>query len=122
MHGIPERVEDRGYVEVDPFVMAPDIRHRQRDVFGERARPVDANAHRVGAHVAAPRKAIAAAAAHDVAFAADDIAGEEIGHIGANRLDASDEFVADRHRYVDRLLRPLVPLINVHVRATDPGP
>jgi hypothetical protein len=83
------------------FVVAPDVGHGQRDVFGERARTVHAHAHGVRAQVAAAGQAVAAAAADHVAFAADQVAGEEVGHVGAGLDDPADEFVADRHGHGD---------------------
>ena len=121
MHGVAEGIEDGGHVEIDSLVVTPDIGHRQRDVLGESARPVDADAHGVGAQVAPAGEAVAAAAADHVAFAADDVAREEIGHIGADRLNPADELVADRHGHGNGLLRPLVPLVDVDVGAADAG-
>ena len=66
------------------FVVAPDVGHRQRDIFGERARPVHAHAHGVRAQVAPSGETVAAAAADHVAFAADHVAREEVGHVGAH--------------------------------------
>ena len=59
-------------------VVPPDVGHRQREILGEGARAVDADALRVRAQVAAAGQAVAAAAADDVAFAADDVAGVEV--------------------------------------------
>ena len=89
VHGVAEGIEDGGDVEIDALVVAPDVGHRQRDVFGERARAVHADAHGVRAQVAPAGEAVAAAAADHVAFAADDVAGEEIGHIGADGFTIS---------------------------------
>ena len=99
--------------------MAPDVGHGQRDVFGERAGAVHADALRVRAQVAPAGQAVAAASADHVAFAADDIAGEKIGDVGADLDDLAHEFMADRQRDGDGLLRPIVPLVNVHVGAAD---
>ena len=95
VHGVAEGIENGGDIEVDAVMMPPDVGHGQRDVFGERAGPVHAHALRVRAQVAPAGQAIAAAAADHVAFAADDIAGEEIGHVGADLDDLAHEFVAD---------------------------
>src|SRR3954464_2711167 len=64
-------------------------------------------------------EAIAAVAAHDVPFAADDFAGIEILHVVADGHDFPDKFVAHHHRYRNRLLGPGVPVVNVHVGAAD---
>ena len=122
VHRVAEGVEDGGHVEIDSFVMTPDIGHRQRNVLGESPRAVDADPHAVGAQVAPPGETIAAAAADHVAFPADHVPGKEIGDIGAHRFNPADEFVADRHGHGDGLLRPLVPLVDVDVGAADAGP
>src|SRR5438477_2457998 len=71
--------------------------------------------------MAAPGEAVAAASADHVTFAADDIAGEEIGHVGACLHDLADELMPDGHGHRDGFPRPLVPLINVNVGAADAG-
>ena len=72
--GVAEGIEDRRDVEVDARRVLPDVRHRQRDVLGERAGAVDADALGVRAQMAPPGHAVAAAAADEVPFAADDVA------------------------------------------------
>ena len=121
VHGVAEGIEDRGDVEVDARRVLPDVRHRQRDVLGERARAVDADALGVGAEVPAPGHAVAAAAAHEVPLAADDVAGREVVHVRADRDDLADELVADDHRHRDRALRPGVPVVDVQIGAADAG-
>ncbi len=54
--GVAERIEDGGDVEIDAFVVTPDVGHRQRDVFGESAGAVDADALGVRAEMAAARR------------------------------------------------------------------
>ena len=83
VHGVAEGIEDRGDVEVDARRVLPDVRHRQRDALGERAGAVDADALGVGAEVPAARHAVAAAAAHEVPLAADDVARREVVHVRA---------------------------------------
>ena len=95
MHGVAERIEDRRDVAVDARGVAPDVRHRQRDVLGERARVVDADPVRVRAQVPPARHAVAAAAAHEVALAADEVAGREVVDVGSDCDHLADELVAD---------------------------
>ena len=83
---------------------------------------VHADALGVRAQVAAPGEAVAAAPAHEVAFAADDVAGGEVGDVGADLDDLADELVPDHHRHRDRLLRPRVPVVDVQIGAADAGP
>jgi hypothetical protein len=71
--------------------------------------------------MAPPRHAVAAAAAHHMAFARDQLAGMKIDDVGAYRHDLADEFMADRHRDGDGLARPLIPIINMNIRAANSG-
>ena len=78
VHGVAERVEDRGDVEVDRDPVHPHVGGGQRDVLGEGAVAVDAEADRVAAQVAAAGQAVAALAADEVALAADQVADLDV--------------------------------------------
>src|SRR5438105_3236032 len=99
----------------------PDISHRDRNIFGESAGAVDADALRVLAEVPASGQAIAASAAHDVTLGADHFTREEILYIGADLSDLADKLVPDDHRRGDGALGPIVPFVNVQVGAANPG-
>ena len=73
----------------------PRVGRRQRQVLGEAAVAVHADADRVRAQVAPPGPAAAADAAHDVAFARDPLADREAAHAVADLHDAPDELVAE---------------------------
>src|SRR4029077_8892595 len=64
-------------------------------------------------------KAIAALAACDVAFGADDLAGIHGGDVLAKLDHLADELVADDESWFDAVLRPLVPRVDVEVRAAN---
>ncbi len=121
MDGVAERIEDRGDVQIDAFLVTPEVGHRHRDVIGERARPVHADALGVRAQMPPPGQAIAAAAADHVAFAAHQIARVEIADVGAHLHDLADKLVADRHRHRNGALRPLVPIVDMNIGAADAG-
>ena len=121
VHGVAERIEDRGHVAVDGRVVQPHVGHRQRQVLGERARAIDADALRVLAQVPAAGQAVAATAADDMAFAADDVARPEVGDVRADRDDLADKLVPDHHRHRNRFLRPGVPVVDVYVGPADAG-
>ena len=104
-----------------PGPVVPDVGHRQRDVLGERARPLHAEPDRVRAEVPPAGHAVAAAAADDVPLAADDVARVEVAHVRADLDDLADELVPDHERHRDRLLRPGVPRVDVQVGAADAG-
>ena len=46
--------------------------------------------------------------------------GVEVAHVRADVDDLADELVPDHHRHRDRLLRPVVPAVDVQVGAADP--
>src|SRR5450755_841392 len=119
MDGVAEGIEDGGDVEVDAVMMPPDVGHGKHDIFGESSVAVHADALRFGAQVAAAGQTITAASADYVAFAADDIAGKEIGDVGTDFSDFADKFVADDQAHGDGFLRPIVPLEDVHVGAAN---
>ena len=118
---VPERVEDGDDVVGNVVRHGNDVLRRQRKQLGERARTVHADALRVRAQVATPRAAVAAVAAHDVAFAGNALPDFEMVDVFADFFDVPDVFVPDDHRHGNRLLRPLVPLVDVDVRAADGG-
>ncbi len=68
-----------------------------RQVLGEGAVAVDADAAGVGAEVPPAGQAVAAAAADQVALAADQVALVVVVDVVADVLDHADELVADDH-------------------------
>ena len=121
VHGVAERVEDGQSVERDPLVRRPDVDRRERQVLGEGAGRGRADAHAVRAEVTAPGAAVAAVAADDVPLAGRQLPELEAAHPVSQLDDPAHELVAGDQRHGDRALRPLVPLVDVHVRAADGG-
>jgi len=121
VHRVAERVEDGGHVAVDGRVVVPDVGLRHRHVLREGAGTVDADALGAGAQVPAAGQTVSALAADDMPLAADHLAGEEVGDVGADRRHVDDELVADHHRHRDGLLGALVPVEDVQVSAADSG-
>ena len=119
--GVAERIEDGGDVQIDVFLVTPQVGHRHRDVIGERARPVHADALDVRAQMPPSGQAVAAAAADHVTFAAHEIARVKIVDVGADFHDLADELMADRHRHGNGALRPFVPVVDVNIGAADAG-
>jgi hypothetical protein len=119
VHRVAERVEDRGHVVIDAGPVVPDVGHRQDDLFGERAIALDAEADRVGAQMPAAGPAVAAATAHHVTLAADDVAGRDVVDVAANLEHLADELVPHDQRRLDGPLRPRIPVGDMQVRAAD---
>src|SRR5207249_7774516 len=118
---VAERVEDRGDVEVDLAEMWPEIARGHDDVLGECAVALHPDADGVGAEGAPPGHAVPAAPAHDVTLRADDLAGVHRGHVLAELDHLAHELVPDDQAGLDRVLGPLVPGVDVQVRAADAG-
>ena len=115
------RVEDRGDLLVDARPVMPDVRHRQCDVLGERPIAADAETDGVRAEVAPAGEAVAAPAADHMALAADEVARMEVADVRSHLHDLAHELVADHHGHGNRPLRPIVPVVDVQVRAAYPG-
>src|SRR5262249_11305075 len=62
-----------------------------------------------------------APAAHDVPFPGDEFTGFEIVDVRADLNDPADEFMADDHRHGNGAASPVVPVVDVGVRAADSG-
>ena len=119
MHGIAIGIEAGQDIRGDGYIGPKHIFGRNRQILGKAAGAVDADADGVGAQMTPACQAIAAAFADDVAFARHDIADPESGNIGAHPDDFAGEFMADGHRHGDGLLRPVVPVVDMHVRAAN---
>src|ERR1051325_4440655 len=119
MHGIAKRIENRSHIQIDIRLVMPHIGHRERNVFGESARPIDADPFGIGARRPAPGEAVAAASANNVPLAANDLTWEKIGHVRAYLDDFTYELVPYDHGHRDSLFRPGVPFVNVNVCAAD---
>ena len=121
VRGVAERIEDAGDVVGDRVRQLERVAGGDRQVLGETALAVHAHAHGVAAQVAPAGAAVAAVAAGDVAFARDAVADREAAHFAAHVDDAAEVLVADGHGHRDGLLRPGVPVVDVHVGAADRG-
>ena len=119
---VAQRVENRRHVVADRHRQFEHIEGGYRQVFGERARPVDADADRIHAQMPAAGPAVATDATGDVSFSRDPVTDFEAFDLAAALDDLAAEFMADVHRHRDRVLRPLVPLEDVDVGTADRGP
>ena len=93
--GVPEGVEDRRDLLVDPRPVVPDVGDRQDDLLGEGAVPPDTEPDGVGAEVPASGPSVSAVAANHMPFAAHQVADLEVGHVAADLQDGADELMAD---------------------------
>ncbi len=121
VHGVAERVEDRGHVEVDGHPVHPDVGGGQSHVLGERPGPAHTQPHGGPAQMAAARLAVTALAAHQMALAAHPVTDADVGDVPPGLDDLADELVAEHERGADGLPRPAVPGPDVQVGAADTG-
>ena len=119
MHGVAQRIENRGHVVRHRRIEMPDVRHRQREILGERAGPIHADALRFLAEVTAAGQAVSASPANDVPFAADDVVDAEILDVASHGDDPADELMAHDQRHGNGPLRPGVPVVDMDVGAAD---
>jgi hypothetical protein len=121
VHRIAQRVEDGEGVERDPLVRRPDVDRRKRHVLGEGAGSGRSDADAVRAEMTPTGAAVAAVAADDVPLAGHQLPELEAAHPVSELDDPAHELVADDQGHGQRALRPLVPLVDMHVRAADGG-
>ena len=121
MDGVAEGIENRRNFPIDACFVPPDVAHGERYEFRKSAGAVYAYPLSVGAEVTPAGQAIAAAAAHDVAFSTDDFAWMKIVHIRTNFNDLADKLMADCHRHGNGSARPFVPFVNMQVGTADAG-
>src|SRR5215831_11358745 len=63
--------------------------------------------------------AVAAVSASDVTFARDAIADGKSAHLASDLDHGSAILMTDRHGNGNGLLRPRIPVVNVHIRSAD---
>src|SRR5260370_18952789 len=121
MHGVSEGIENGGDIQIHVLLVAPDVGHRHGDEVGESAGAIHADAHGVRAQVATAGQAVAAAPADHVSFATHDIAGMRIVDIRPDFDNLSHELITDRHGHRNGALRPVIPVVDVQIRAANAG-
>ena len=121
MRGVSKRIEAGEHVGRNRRVHVHGVAGGNAQEFSERPVAVHAHPLRILAEVAPAREAVATLAAHNMAFAVDEVTGLEALHVAAGLDDLADELVADHHRRPDGLLRPGIPIVDVHIGAADRG-
>ncbi len=118
--GIAERIEDRCDLVRDIVGDGNDIGFRNADELAEGARPVDADAERIAAQMPPARHGSCGTCRRRYGLRRRHVrrrwylvTAEPISAI------SPDEFVTDHHRHRNGLLRPLIPVPDMHVRAAD---
>ena len=117
--GVAKWIEYRRNIEVDVFVVLPDVRVRHGHVFGKTAVGIDPVTQRVRTLVPTPGETVATTTADEMAFDTDDVADLEIIDVRADLDDLTDEFVTENCGDFDGRLRPRVPIPDVNVRPAN---
>src|SRR6185437_10202878 len=107
MNGVAEGVENCRDFKWNVVTVLPDVAHWEHDVFRECPCSIHANALCVGAKMSASCETVTAAAADNVAFAANQFAGMKVIYVGSDFHDLADEFVSDDQRHRNSGAGPL---------------
>src|SRR5579875_3987821 len=121
MHSIAERLLNRGNAVIDLFAGFPGHAFGNSDILGKRAVAVYADNLHILADMRLPGAALVAVAAGNMGFRRDEIAGNELGYLVADLDDLAGKLMTKDTRGGHAALRPHIPLIDMHVCATDRG-
>jgi hypothetical protein len=116
---IPQGIETGENIGWDCRITVPDIGDGDAKVLRKSPRSIDAHAARLHAEMTPSSQTVSTAAAYDMSFSRDEIVDFEIVNIVSNLNDPAYELVTDGHGDGNGLLSPLVPVVNVHIRAAD---
>mmetsp|Transcript_12366 Transcript_12366/g.33933 ORF Transcript_12366/g.33933 Transcript_12366/m.33933 type:complete len:344 (+) Transcript_12366:432-1463(+) len=119
VRGVAERVQESGDLVRDLVRQGKRVVGRDAEVLCEGPLAVHAHPDSAPAQVPDAGAAVPAVAADQVALTAHPVAHLETTHALAEFDDRASKFVADGHAMRNRLLGPLVPVVDVHVSATD---
>src|SRR5690349_18113270 len=116
---IAEWIEDGGIIGWNGRIELPDVRFGNLDVIGEGTVGIDADDLYVLADMRLAGAALQTFAAIDMHLGGDKIAFLDAGHFATDSGDRSAKFMAGHERWMDALLRPRIPFVNVKVSTAD---
>ena len=119
---IAQRVEHRAQVGVHVVGLHPYVARRDHHVVGERTVAVDSHARRPDAHMTPAGPTVAAGPADDVPLAGSLLANLDRGDVLADLDDLAEELMTDHQGRLDHGCRPVIPLFEVQVGATQASP
>jgi hypothetical protein len=67
----------------------------------------------------APSHTITAATTDHMALTRDNLPRTKVIHISTNIHNLANKLMANHHRHRNRRLRPAIPIVDMHIRATD---
>ena len=117
---VAEGIEDAGDVEIDGLGVWTQTLLIGREMYSaKQPGTVHADAAGVSTKMTPSGQAVAAPAADDVAFAADDLPGKKSATFEpTSTISPTNSWPID-HRDGDRLLRPVVPVVDMEIGAAD---
>ena len=68
-----------------------------------------------------PRETITTASADDMPLAADHVTHLDVRDVAAKCRHGAGKFMTDHHGHGDGLLRPLIPVVDMHIGAANGG-
>ncbi len=119
--GVAEGIEYRAHFQCDMIGQREDVRCRDCDALCKRPGPINPDPEGVGAEVSSPGPTIAAMPTCEMAFARHPLAHHHIGHGRADRRHDAAELVPRHHPDRNGGGGPLVPVVDVQIRAADRG-
>ena len=117
MKCVSHRVVNAADVVADRVIEVPYIRRRHRDEFSKAPVAIHPDDPRERADVSIARATKKTAAVHDVTFRSYAITLLHIRDETPHLHDVSSEFVTDDKRRLASRLRPVIPVVNVHIGA-----
>src|SRR3546814_6969181 len=115
MYCVAEGIENGRQLVGNIVVDLEGVESRDRQVFGKRARPVNADARCIAAQVPTARPAIPAIAASDMPFARNAVANSEAADLLPYFHDFTHVLMPHMHGHRDRFGGPIVPVPDMHI-------
>ena len=118
---VAERIENCVHFLGNILFALPKVGKRNRRVLCKNSLNINADTASVGAQMSMTLHAVAAMSANDMTLAAYKVAHLEYRAFTLDFYDFAHELMTDNHRSLYGVLRPLVPFVNVNVRAANSG-
>src|SRR5260370_23201667 len=121
MYRIAKRLLNRGYTMLDFFACFPGNALGNSDILGECAIPVYAQYLHIATDMGLSGATLVAVTAGYMGFGCDKITRDKFSYFFSHLYDFTSELVPNDTRRLHAVLRPRIPLIDMHIRATDGG-
>src|ERR1700761_2874997 len=119
---VAEWIENRCNIVRDGVRQLEGVEAGNRQILRESTRTIDTHADCIATQMTTPGAAVSAVAARDVTLAGNPVTDTQPAYLGAHLHDAAAVLVTDGHGHGNGLLRPGIPLVDVHVSTADGRP